>query len=272
MCQHTSATHYCCISKRSVCSTSSPLHKANWPWRAKGSNTEQQDSECACCKCKKWLLIMIFCRSVVAMLEAVCWHQRSLGYWCLYEVLCRKGDACCNKWTAVNSASFLLWLCPHARCAVRVGDGKQYPILCWSVDCIYGLCRCGCFQVKMVNSCQVSTVCLRKKNPFHSLECVAPHKTHHQLEAWHGNNGDFRFYWLPCKFQSFEKLISEQDLAREYSYIHPRSAGMATQIVTPDWSNDWFQHPQVIDPSILWLSWQNWWKNVWLWCCSVSTL
>lgn len=61
-------------------------------------------------KCSR-LLTVIFCPSVVAILEAVCWHERSLRYWRLYEALWRKGDWCCNEKIALNSAFMTLSLC-----------------------------------------------------------------------------------------------------------------------------------------------------------------
>lgn len=71
------------FSKRCVCYPFSSPHQARGE-----SSTGRQDSVCV--RVEMRLLIMIFCQSGVAMLEAVCWHQRSLGYWHLYEAPCRK--------------------------------------------------------------------------------------------------------------------------------------------------------------------------------------
>lgn len=145
-----------------------------------------------------------------------------------------KGDTCCNKGTAVNSAGFLLWLCPHAHCSVRVSDGKQDPILCWSVDCIWGLCRRGCFQVKIVSSCQVSTVCLRRKSTLTPWKVLHRRKTPPTIGLAWKLQGFQPFMCSHVNGKSFQKLRLNKTEQGNIVTFMQKCAGMTTPIVTPD--------------------------------------
>lgn len=107
---------------------------------------------------------------------------------------------------------------------------------------------------------------------FHCSLFQNSRKTHCQLVAWHGNDGDCSLSRHPVEMFVLKAYIWTGASRRISLHSSKVWFLMITPILNPDWSSlDWVQHSRVIEHSILWLSWQNWWKDVWLWCCSVST-